>query len=160
MRTRRIFLSLALLLGVMLCGLGVYVLLDALGPGALRSDVAEVIQIPDRARPQLTCLTPSRTRMGYCLTALDQPTITQIVGRLGLSQILPADGAPLDLPTVEPGGCQSSAVFGDGTGLRAYWVAGRPDQLALRNGGQFEYLLLLTRPETGQACIQVSYAYG
>jgi hypothetical protein len=51
-------------------------------------------------------------------------------------------------------------VFGEVRGLPAYWVAGRPEQLKISGGGQFEYMLLIFNASTGRSCIQVSYAYG
>jgi hypothetical protein len=73
----------------------------------------------------------------------------------------PADPHTLP-PIVNEGnaGCLSPEVFDDVRGLPAYWIAGRPEQLKISGGGQFEYMLLIFNATTGKSCIQVSYAYG
>jgi len=57
-------------------------------------------------------------------------------------------------------GCLDPDTFGSVDGLPAYWLGGRPDQLSLANGGQFEYMFLLFNTATGLVCVQVAYAYG
>lgn len=156
----RALLLLAILLSVTLCVLLTAVLLGVLPGSTLRSDVAEVVQLPDRASSGLTCQMEPRSRTGYCLAALDQNAMARLIDQLRLTQLSVASTDPRALPPVGPGGCQATAMFGDGDGVSAYWIGARPTQLALRDGGQFEYLLLLSRAETGQACIQVAYAYG
>lgn len=41
-----------------------------------------------------------------------------------------------------------------------YLITGRPAQLRLAGGSQFEYLLIAVDPAGGNTCIEASYAYG
>ncbi len=102
-------------------------------------------------------------RSGYCLSSSNQAQIEEIVARLDLDyRVASFENNVTIPPIVSEGevGCLDENVFGQVDGLPAYYIGGRPDQLSLTSGGQFEYLLLLFNPETWQACTQVSYAYG
>ncbi|MEI7768636.1 MAG: hypothetical protein WCI67_01545 [Chloroflexales bacterium] len=131
--------------------------------GTLAADVAEVLGPSGGARRDLTCQMMVRTRTGYCLFAADAGDIQGVASRLGLDSRTTSGAGPRVPPsliTQGAQGCLAADALGGAEGLSAAWVAGRPRQLALRSGGQFESLLLLYSPATRQACVQVSYAYG
>jgi hypothetical protein len=128
---------------------------------ALAADVAEVMDEADD--PDLQCAMIGVTRAGYCLLPASEGAVSGWATSLGLA----SGTASLDRPETVPPlaaegavGCLDAQVFVEVDGLPAYWLGGRPSQLSLSNGGQFEYMLLLYDPETGRACVQVSYAYG
>lgn len=151
---------------VVLCLLGLFLgntLWDAANRSSLAKDVAEVLAAPDLAPGALACHMAGRTRTGYCLFETDQALVKDIANRLHLEGRTTAPEAPRTIPplVVEGAvGCFAAGVGGSAEGLPAYWAGGRPPQLALSGGGQFEYLLLLYNPATRQTCVQVSYAYG
>lgn len=129
----------------------------------LESDVNEFLDPANTAQLDLNCSMIESTRSGYCLFVADEEQIEEIAARLNLDY----RAASLEInetvpPVVSEGkvGCLDEDVFGKVDGFPAYYIGGRPDQLLLAGGGQFEYLLLLFNPETGQVCTQVSYAYG
>lgn len=129
----------------------------------LESDVKEVLDPATTAQLDLKCSMIDSTRSGYCLFSSNQTQIEEIVARLDLDyRVASFENNETIPPVVSDGkvGCLDENVFGQVDGLPAYYIGGRPDQLSLASGGQFEYLLLLSNPETGQACTQVSYAYG
>ncbi len=129
----------------------------------LKSDVNEVLDPANTSGLDLTCAMIDTTRSGYCLFMADEGKIEEIAARLELDyRVASFDKDDTIPPLVLDGkvGCLDENVFGIADGLPAFYIAGRPGQLSLAGGGQFEYLLLLFNPETGQACTQVSYAYG
>ena len=129
----------------------------------LKSDVNEVLDPANTTDLDLTCALIDTTRSGYCLFKADEGQIEEIAARLELDyRVVSYEENSTIPPLVSEGkvGCLDEIVFGMADGLLAYYLAGRPGQLSLAGGGQFEYLLLLFNPETGQACTQVSYAYG
>ena len=129
----------------------------------LESDVKEVLDPATTAKLDLKCSMIDSTRSGYCLFSSNQAQIEEIAARLDLDyRVVSFENSESVPPVISEGevGCLDEDVFGAVDGLPAYYIGGRPDQLSLANGGQFEYLLLLFNPETGQACTQVSYAYG
>lgn len=56
--------------------------------------------------------------------------------------------------------CLDRRSVSSGGEVLAYLITGRPTQLRLADGGQFEYLLIAVDPAGGHACIEASYAYG
>lgn len=129
----------------------------------LESDVKEVLAPATTARLDLKCALIETTRSGYCLFEANEKQIEGIAAGLDLEYRLASfENKETIPPVVSEGklGCLDENVFSQVDGLPAYYIGGRPDQLSLTSGGQFEYLLLLFNPETGQACTQVSYAYG
>jgi len=102
------------------------------------------------------------TRTGYCLLEADPQQIEVFTSSLDM-------GAPQHLAAAE--GFPFPAFLRDSPcvvrfpsealdEVRAYLIAGRPDQLRLAQGGQFEYLMIVFDPATYDACIQASYSYG
>jgi hypothetical protein len=129
----------------------------------LRSGMVEVLSPIAVASDDLECQMIGSTRTGYCLLATTPEMVTTIATSLALDYRVANPDDPITLPPIAGEGklgCLSSEVFGEVRGLPAYWIAGRPEQLKIKGGGQFEYMLLLFNPATGRSCIQVSYAYG
>jgi hypothetical protein len=136
---------------------------NAANRNPLESDVNQVLDPGNSARLDLKCSMIETTRSGYCLFAANEEQVEEIAARLNLDYRTASFENPETIPPVVSegkAGCLDVDVFGNVDGFPAYYIGGRPDQLSLADGGQFEYLLLLFNPETGQACAQVSYAYG
>ena len=131
--------------------------------GALISGMVEVLAPIQVVAKDLECQMIGSTRSGYCLLDTTPQMVMTIATTLQLNYRIANPADPLTLPPiVDEGktGCLSPDVFGEVRGLPAYWVAGRPEQLKISGGGQFEYMLLIFNASTGRSCIQVSYAYG
>ena len=129
----------------------------------LRSGMVEVLSPIGTTADDLECEMIGSTRSGYCLLETTPEMVMTIATSLALDYRVANPDDPHTLPPIAgegKTGCLSSEVFGEIRGLPAYWIAGRPEQLQVSGGGQFEYMLLLFNPGTGQSCIQVSYAYG
>ena len=131
--------------------------------GALIGGMVEVLAPIEIAAEDLECQMIGSTRSGYCLLETTPEMVLTIATTLALDYRVANPDNPITLPPIVgegKTGCLSSEVFGEIRGLPTYWIAGRPEQLQVSGGGQFEYMLLLFNPATGQSCIQVSYAYG
>lgn len=129
----------------------------------LETDVREVLTKASQDPPELECKMIGTTRSGFCTLEQDDDGALAWAQGLGLDPRLVDLDSPETVPPVAAEGkvgCLSPEVLEHVDGLPAYWIGGRPDVLALQSGGQFEYLLLVVDPDTGQACMQVSYAYG
>jgi len=130
---------------------------------ALIGGMVEVLAPIQVVAKDLECQMIGSTRSGYCLLDTTPQMVMTIATTLQLNYRIANPADPLTLPPiVDEGktGCLSPDVFGEVRGLPAYWVAGRPEQLKISGGGQFEYMLLIFNASTGRSCIQVSYAYG
>ncbi|MCX6072186.1 MAG: hypothetical protein NTU91_15250 [Chloroflexi bacterium] len=136
---------------------------SAISRPSLEADVGEVLARGLQDPPGMECRMIGTTRSGYCTLELDG------AGALAVAEGLSLESGNVDLqdpagipPAAAEGivGYFSPEVMGSLDGLPAYWIGGRPDSLRLQNGGQFEYMVLILGPDTRQACVQVSYAYG
>ena len=130
---------------------------------ALASDVREVLARADVDPAILDCRMVGTTRSGTCLFDTSETEIQDLVAALELRELkLPGESVASSggLAAEADEGCMTSDFFGDRTGLLFYGIGGRPDQLELSSGGQFEYLLLLFDPSEGEVCVQASYSYG
>jgi len=130
---------------------------------SLEADVLEVLHPAPDEGSFLECRMIGTTRSGYCVGEISQADVQALTLAIGLESstldLADLDGVP---PLAYEGlvGCLDPQTLAVVDGLPAYWIAGRPPQLALKSGGQFEYLLLIVNEATGQGCVQVSYAYG
>lgn len=130
---------------------------------ALQADVQALLQADSLDRLSLDCRMIGSTRSAYCLGEIQTEQAQAAAQALGLTATqVDLDGPATGLPMASEGlqGCLDPEVYPEVDGLPAWWINGRPDQLALESGGQFEYLLLVVNPASGQGCVQVSYAYG
>jgi hypothetical protein len=111
----------------------------------------------------MECRMIGTTRSGYCAFEAGEAGVHAVATELGLAS---GSVQPHDLSAIPPVaaegavGCFSPEMMERADSLPVYWIGGRPDSLRLQSGGQFEYLVLILDPDTGQACVQVSYAYG
>jgi hypothetical protein len=131
--------------------------------GALIGGMVEVLRPIGVTADSLECQMIGNTRTGYCLLDTTPQMVTTLATTLGLDYRVANPDDPLTLPPIVDAGkagCLSPQVFGNVRGLPAYWLGGRPKQLELSGGGQFEYLMLIFNPTSKRSCIQVSYAYG
>ena len=155
----RLFLSGVIGLTLLACN----ILWNSANRNTLQSDVKEVLVPATTDQLDLKCSMIETTRSAYCLFEANEEQIEGIAAGLDLDyHVISFENNETTPPVVSEGrvGCLDESVFSQVDGLPAYYIGGRPDQLSLTSGGQFEYLLLLFNPETGQACTQVSYAYG
>ncbi len=135
----------------------------AFGRASLEADVAEVVSRGLAGSPEMECQMVGTTRSGFCTFEAGGAGALAVATELGLNS---GSVEPDDLSAIPPVaaegavGCFSPEMMERADGLPAYWIGGRPESLRLQSGGQFEYLVLLLDPDTGQACVQVSYAYG
>lgn len=130
---------------------------------ALEADVLEVLRPAPDQTLSLKCRMIATTRSGYCLGEISEMEAGARAQALDLEsfRVDLEDAASVPPLAAEgPVGCLSAEVFPGVDGLPAYWVGGRPVQLGLGSGAQFEYLLLIVDPATDRGCVQVSYAYG
>ena len=130
---------------------------------SLEADVLDVLRPASKDGLSLECRMIGTTRSGYCLGEISDDEAAAWAQGLALEsfRVNLEDAASTPALGVEgPVGCLSVEVFPGVDGLPALWVGGRPPQLALGSGGQFEYLLLIVNAATGQGCVQASYAYG
>jgi hypothetical protein len=158
---RPILMSLLLLLPAAAAGCSP--VWGALNRTSLRADVGEVLTRGLEDPPKIECRMIGTTRSGYCTFEQDSASALALAEELGLESGYVDLNDPASVPPAAVEGmvgCLSAEVLGSVDGLPAYWIGGRPEALKLQNGGQFEYLMLAMDPDTGQACVQDSYAYG
>jgi hypothetical protein len=130
---------------------------------SLEADVLEVLRPASKDGLSLECRMIGTTRSAYCLGEISDDEAAAWAQALALESFrinLEDAASTPPLGAEGPVGCLSAEVFPGVDGLPAFWIGGRPLQLALGSGGQFEYLLLIVNAATGQGCVQVSYAYG
>ena len=93
---------------------------------------------------------PLSSRGGYVVVDGSPSVTTNIVAKLKLQQVTPEDR-------------QWSFVLqrvGDLPGIKEMWgIAGRPTQLRLKNGGQFEFFYVVVTLD-GRIYLVAEYAYG
>lgn len=115
-------------------------------PADIRSHLADrgITIRPSRAHAPLS------RRDGYVVTPYDPQTAANIIAVFGLETIQP-DASPWRLALERAGGVASPKEL--------WGVSGRPSQLKLKNGDQFEYLYLLVTTD-GWMYLLAEYAYG
>jgi len=91
---------------------------------------------------------PLSSRAGYIVLDQNPDFETRIIAAFGLKEIDPQD--PLYGFVSRQVSAKPVAVWG---------ITGRPENLKLANGGQFEYLCLLTAAD-GHTYLCAEYAYG
>jgi hypothetical protein len=129
----------------------------------LTADVREILDRGEVDPDRLECNMLGTTRSGLCLFDTTETEIQELTAGLGLGQWQltgQTEAANGSLAAEAGKGCLTSEFFGGRTDLLQFGIAGRPDELELSDGGQFEYFILLFDPNTGEACIQVAYSYG
>ncbi|MCP9785977.1 hypothetical protein [Cyanobium sp. N5-Cardenillas] len=119
----------------------------------LEADVRELLKTADVEPQHLDCRMVGTTRMAACSLHLSPPQTASVIRALALENIQTSSetSAPQAGPSCVAETSGPIITFGRGH---------RPTSLRLASGTAFEYLLLTINKATGQACIQVSYAYG
>lgn len=117
----------------------------------LRSDLQALLGHEVELRD---CEMLGTTRTGYCrfeAVGMDLPGIRSNLGLVEVDLGAPDQEAETWL---NERACPSLKEF------RVYRSERRANQLKLANGTAFEYMLLFIPDNGGEACVQVSYAYG
>jgi hypothetical protein len=129
---------------------------------AFQDDLAEVLARSSTAVSLSDCHMEGTTRTGYCLLAGGSSQLEAIAASLNMGDpqpLGPGEGSFLPAFLLDSP-CLAYYSSFPSNQILGYFTAGRPDQLRLADGGQFEYLLISFAPASGGACIQASYAYG
>jgi hypothetical protein len=147
------------------CGLAILLLTgceslwNVTNRSGLEADVREVLKTAAVKPQRLQCRMVGPTRNGACSLPLSPTETASVLRTLALESIQTSSESPSPHseliahagPSCVAGAPRPIVTFGRGN---------RPDTLRLPSGTAFEYLLLTINPLTGQACVQVSYAYG
>jgi hypothetical protein len=100
------------------------------------------------------------TRTGYCLFVDHDETVEAMIEAYDLEPVALENATIAFIDAELEAGCGSFSSILEGSEGMLYLISGRPLSLRLPNGSAFEYLLLLYSASSGEACVQVSYAYG
>ena len=93
---------------------------------------------------------PHSQRGGFLVAKYDAEVAVKIISAFGLKK-LPAD---------DPAWGLRAPAVGAPVAVKELWgVSGRPAQLKLKDGAQFEYFYLLVTPD-GEMYLVAEYAYG
>ena len=128
--------------------------------GALQSDLESLFEEMDLEVSLQECNMVGSTRTGYCRFQ-DKDGISD--GMIRGFNLIPVALENVTIAFIDAefeAGCGSFPWILDGSSGEFHLISGRPQSLNLANGTSFEYLLLVFEDSSGEACIQVSYAYG
>jgi len=142
---------------------GCEILWNRVSGGGLRRDLIELFRKHGVGGADPVCRMIGTTRAGTAFMRLSGDQVQALVRALDLQEPVVESERFTRLDFLErgdPGGCRSVTAFGDRARTRVYISDRRPPQLAVGNGSTFEYMVLYHRLDTGEACAQVSYAYG
>jgi hypothetical protein len=132
---------------------------NAANRSALESDIRAILKPAGVVPQQLECRMVGATRDGSCSVSLTRAETASAIRALALESMPSSADVPSPLARLAARAGPSCAA-GEPTSLATYGLSGRPKSLRLPSGSAFEYLLLTINKSTGQACLQVSYAYG
>ncbi len=128
--------------------------------GGLQSDLGSLLEGMDVEIVLQECSMIGSTRSGYCRFHDADGASAGLIQQLDLVSV-PLENATIPFIDEEfEAGCGSYPWILDGSSGELYLISGRPQSLILANGTSFEYLLLVFEQSSGEACVQVSYAYG
>jgi hypothetical protein len=136
---------------------GCQVLWDFENRSSLKKDVNELISKAS-VSADLRCHMIGTTRSGICEGGLSAAAVESIATQLNLTEVKKLDSSNYDLQVWLADG-KSDLIEGLKT-LRIYKSKRRASELRLKNGSNFEYLLLFFDATKKMVRIQVSYAYG
>jgi hypothetical protein len=110
------------------------------------------------------CRMIASTRAAACQFNAEEDIISNLAEKLNLNMYSPAADAEVDQMVsvwmTDPGCSEMDVFTEDNQEFLMYYSARRAPELVVPGGSSFEYLLLFYNPNDGQACVQVSYAYG
>lgn len=130
---------------------------------SLENDLTELFNKHGVGVADPVCNMIGTTRSATCEFRASTEQVTSLVGGLNLREVGPEDSTRDCLLTriPEPNtGCLGCRSLKNAARLRVYLSERRPQELRLKSGGAFEYLILFQDLDTGSVCVQVSYAYG
>jgi hypothetical protein len=128
--------------------------------GGLHSDLQDLLAGMNIEVELEGCSMIGSTRSGYCRYQDETDASESIIESFQLHPV-PLENATIAFIDTEfEAGCGSFPWILDGSSGELYLLSGRPQSLSLSNGTRFEYLLIVFEQSSGEACIQVSYAYG
>jgi hypothetical protein len=128
--------------------------------GALEADVQTLL---DQSGIQVTlqnCNMVGTTRTGFCRFDNRGGMAEAVIKDFGLEPVLFENATIAFIDAELEAGCGSYPSILEGSEGKLFLVSGRPQSLRLPNGSAFEYMLLIYSVSSGDACLQVSYAYG
>ena len=133
---------------------------DWVGRGELARDVGQLFK-QQGVDVKLECHMLDASRTGVCTSRILPEAVISLVKGFVLREATSKKDL-LDILDWEiaAGGCRSMENWSDSTPVKVYRSERRAVQLSFGDGVAFEYLLLRYRPDTGDLCTQVSYAYG
>ncbi len=125
----------------------------------LDADVRELLKTADVEPQHLDCRMVGTTRKAACSLRLSPPQTASVIRALALASI--QTSSETSSPQAGLVAHAGPSCVADTSGPIATFGRGnRPSSVRLASGTAFEYLLLTINKSTGQACVQVSYAYG
>lgn len=129
---------------------------------ALQGDVAGVLAASGETVALTDCHMVGTTRAGYCFFVAEPSRVQAIALSLEMGEPLEirADLGPSLPAFLQESPCLADYSTSSFDEVLAFLVTGRPAQLRLADGGQFEYMLMVFESASGEACIEASYAYG
>jgi hypothetical protein len=142
-----------------LCLIGCEPVWDAANRPGLESDIRALLKTAAVEAPHLQCRMAGATRDGSCALRLSPSDTEAVIRTFALESVRPSTEPSVPLAQLIAQAGPSCVVHASGP-LATFGRGGRPDALRLASGAAFEYLLLTINESTGEACVQVSYAYG
>jgi hypothetical protein len=113
-------------------------------------DLTELLKAHDILVQPSRSHAPHSQRGGFLVAKHDSEVAAKIISTFGLKKI-PAD---------DPAWSLRAPAVGAPVAAKEVWgVSGRPAQLKLKDGAQFEYFYLLVTPD-GEMYLMAEYAYG
>ncbi len=133
---------------------------NRLNAGGLERDLETLLTQAEIEVDLQGCNMIGTTRSGYCRFQDSDGDATTIIQAFHLHQVVLENATVPFIDAEFEAGCGSFPWILDGSGGAIHIISGRPDVLMLSTETSFEYLLLVYEPSSGEACLQVSYAYG
>jgi hypothetical protein len=128
--------------------------------GNLQADVEALFEQTGIQVSVQNCDMVGTTRTGYCRFNDQDGLVEAIIQGFSLEPVLFENATIAFIDAELEAGCGSFPSILEGSEGKLFLVSGRPQRLRLSNGSAFEYMLLLHSNSSGEACLQVSYAYG
>jgi hypothetical protein len=126
----------------------------------LEADLSSLFMRADTQPDFQICRMVGTTRTGFCRFKDDGSQIEIVIDHFNMVPIQLEHSTVAFIDAELEAGCGSFSWILEGSGGILYLVSGRPSSLRLSDTAAFEYLLLVYEASSGEACIQVSYAYG
>jgi hypothetical protein len=145
---------------MMLCITACSSLWNRANAGALQVDVATLFEQSGIQVSLRDCNMVGTTRTGYCRFRVSDGTADALIQDFNLAPVVFENATIAFIDAEFEAGCGLFPWILEGSNGQLYLISGRPQSISLPNGTSFEYLLLMFDASSGEACLQVSYAYG